>query len=172
MLLGDSITQGYYPCELNQMLKSNGYNKINFSGTQNPYYCSDVNSEGYAGYTTEKMFTEKNNWLKTKADIAIIHLGTNDVAAGVATETTIKNLKQIISDLRAKSPGIKIILSKIIPLNSKGLSVASLNVAIGSLAAETNYCHQCGTGLSLSDLPDGIHPNQRGKLLLKIISMP
>ena len=163
MLLGDSITQGYYPCELNQMLKSNGYNKINFSGTQNPYYCSDVNSEGYAGYTTEKMFTEKNNWLKTKADIAIIHLGTNDVAAGVATETTIKNLKQIISDLRAKSPGIKIILSKIIPLNSKGLSVASLNVAIGSLAAETGtIAINAGTGLSLSDLPDGIHPNRPG----------
>ena len=59
MLLGDSITQGYYPCELNQMLKSNGYNKINFSGTQNPYYCSDVNSEGYAGYTTEKCLPKR-----------------------------------------------------------------------------------------------------------------
>lgn len=163
LFLGDSITQGYYPCELDKILKSSGYNKINYVGTQNPYYCSNVKSEGYAGYTTEKMFTEKNNWLKTKADLAVIHLGTNDVAAGVTTETTIRNLRQIISDLKSKSPGIKILLSKIIPLNSGNLSVSSLNEAIGSLASETNSkLVDAGAGINLSDLTDGVHPNLNG----------
>ncbi|MBI5356540.1 hypothetical protein HZB78_02920 [Candidatus Collierbacteria bacterium] len=163
LLLGDSITQGYYPCQLNQLLKSNGYNKINFVGTQNPYYCSNVNSEGYAGYTTERMFSEKDNWLKSPADLSIIHLGTNDVSAGVNTATTINNLKRIISDLRSKSPNIKIILSQIIPLNSKGLSVADLNNAIAGLARETgSVLVNAGTGLNLADLSDGVHPNQNG----------
>ena len=157
MLLGDSITQGYYPCKLREMLDSNGYSNVSFIGSQHSIYCTDVKTEGYEGYSTQQILSVKNNWDKP-VDLAIIHLGTNDVAGQVPTADIIKNLRQIISGLKAD----KIILSQIIPLNT-GVSVSDLNSKIAFLASETGVTLvNAGTNLSLSNLPDKIHPDGTG----------
>ncbi|MBF0433713.1 MAG: hypothetical protein HQK83_20710, partial [Fibrobacteria bacterium] len=56
-----------------------------------------------------------HNWAPTyKADIAIIHLGTNDCRAGASPEDIQGSLEGIIAELRKAVPEVKIIVSKII----------------------------------------------------------
>lgn len=102
-------------------------------------------------------------------DIALIHLGHNDLFRGWPSSRSSDNLSTIIDQLRGDNPNVVILLSKII--NSILLDEVAINNSIASLAASKstmqspvilvdNYA-----GFDVSDLQsDGIHPNASGEL--------
>ncbi len=101
-------------------------------------------------------------------DIVLLHLGTNDRIQGQTVETTIDDLRGIVSILRDKNPAVRILLARIIP--TSGNTWFALNNAISGLGSEL-----CTTispvvivdqqdGFSgAGDTYDGIHPNDSGE---------
>ena len=101
-------------------------------------------------------------------DIVLLHLGTNDRIQGQTVETTIDDLRGIVSILRDKNPAVRILLARIIP--TSGNTWALLNNAISGLATELSTTvspvvvvdQQAGFNGS-ADTYDGIHPNDSGE---------
>ncbi len=149
--IGDSITQGTlqnddglshptYRYWLWQALQSSGYD-VDFVGSvDQPVlpYSFDQENEGHDGYRTRDFLTgdRLKTWLTGYSpDIAIVHLGSNDAMDGVPVETTIGNLKQIVTILRAKNPSIVILIGTVIPRGGYGPNLPALNSAIPGIAA-------------------------------------
>ena len=191
--LGDSITQGdpaSYRYELFQILTKNNY-KFDFVGSwkHNPIPATytgewDTDGEGHSGWTTEQILEKlpESNWLGAyTADIALIHLGTNDVfqfenVDGISASD--RNIRQIIELLRKDNEKISIFLAKILPITSNYKHaeedgpikpwndwVNKWNEQLEKTAAELSTSKSpitmvdMNTGFANADLPDGIHPN-------------
>ena len=104
--LGDSITYGgrgdggvsfpTYRAWLYQDLGASGYD-VDFVGSLNKPDApagSDPDNEGHPGYTSGKVLAELPTWLNAypPPQVALVHLGTNDVLDGVPTARTIADL--------------------------------------------------------------------------------
>jgi len=183
MALGDSITQGDsghndYRYYLWQQLQAAGYN-FDFVGSMTkafdgnsepPNYGYDQDNEGHAGYTTAQVLAGVNGWASaTMPDIVLLHIGTNDVLNGVANNTIINNISQIINALRAVNANITILLAQIIPSSGYTSQISQLNSSIASLVGSKNTAQSRVilvdqyTGINVStDLWDGIHTNNTG----------
>jgi len=127
--IGDSITQGgnaneeeyTYRLPLYRLLKQKGYN-IDFIGTRNHGLNEafrwpgdfDPDHEGFYGASTDEVRRALMADLpKLPApDIAIIDLGSNDHGKDVDA-AVIKPLTDIISQLRARNPQVKILIIQI-----------------------------------------------------------
>lgn len=183
--LGDSITNGYpylYRYFLFNMLKNNGHN-FNFVGTQNSNPANypgvwDTRHEGHNGASSRGIDISLNSWLQSyKADIVLIHLGTNDVAYSIKNPEsftmTMNYMESIINKLRSDNPIARIYLAKIIPPGS-GLSPSDKyfnltnewNAGIQNLADQKNtnvspiIVVNMHSGFGDSDLIDEVHPTE------------
>ena len=72
MPLGDSITAGFYPCYLQQMLKDGS----KLVGPNDPIYCAGSGAKygGYPGYNTQDILNNQS-WANFRPDYVLIHLG-------------------------------------------------------------------------------------------------
>jgi PKD repeat protein len=186
--IGDSITQGTlqnddglshptYRYWLWQTLKSSGYD-VDFVGSvDQPHlpYSFDQDNEGHDGYRTRDLLGNDRlkAWLTGYSpDIAIVHLGSNDAMDGVPVETTIGNLKQIVTILRAKNPSIVILIGTVIPRGGYGSNLPALNSAIPGIAASMSTPSSPIVIVDQFTGYDGyddnqpkryLHPNQQGE---------
>lgn len=183
--LGDSITNGFpfsYRYSLFNMLTNSGHN-FNFVGTQNSNPANypgawDTRHEGHNGASSRGVDVDLNSWLQTyQADIAIVHLGTNDVSYSINNPSdftlTLDYMESIINKLRSDNPIIRIYLAKIIPPGS-GLTPSDQffnltnewNTGIQNLADQKNtsvspvVVVDMNTGFGDSDLIDEVHPSE------------
>lgn len=183
--LGDSITNGFpysYRYFLYNLLTNSGHN-FNFVGSQNSNPASypgvwDTRHEGHNGASSRGIDVSLNSWLLTyKADIVLIHLGTNDVSYSIKNPAsftmTLDHMDSIINKLRLDNPIVRIYLAKIIPPGS-GLTPSDQyskltlqwNQGIQTLADQKStsvspiYIVDMNTGFGDSDLTDGIHPTE------------
>jgi hypothetical protein len=93
----------------------------------------DLDHEGHYAWTTDGVNDELGQWLQGYTpDIALIHLGTNDVDQGQPVAGIIAELSTTISLLRADNPNMLILLAKIIPM--RNVDVSSYNSAVATLA--------------------------------------
>jgi hypothetical protein len=183
MPLGDSITgsPGCWRAYLWRQLQSNGYTDIDMVGTLPESGCGfsyDGNNEGHGGFSVVNIANQNllPGWLSaTNPDIVLVHLGTNDIWGGRTTSAILNAYTKIVQQMRAKNPKMKIIVAKIIPMDSArscgncGSAVVALNNAIPAWANNLTTSNSPitlvdqWTGFSTaSDTYDGVHPTDGG----------
>ncbi len=206
--IGDSITQANYErfswrYPLWKKLLDRGY-WFDLVGSENKNYGEnyerspkypeylglpfDKDHEGHWGWTADEILNGKPSemnkkklpvWLENYTpDIALIHLGTNDVVKNQENSTTVEELKSIISHLRKKNSNVKILLAQIIPClrcdDEQILEIANLNASIASLGGDDELSTftspliivDQATGFGPKPelyLYDDVHPNELGE---------
>jgi len=179
--LGDSITQGTverpsYRKALWTMLQEHGI-KVDFIGSHKALHGSsedaasdfDQDHEGHWGWEVNQIVDALPGWLQRyTADIALIHLGTNDFSRGEQINKTLEELQSVLGLLRMDNPNITILLAEIIPIRFK--STRLFNASLRAWAKEQStstseliLVDQHSGYYSIIDNYDKYHPNFRGQ---------
>jgi lysophospholipase L1-like esterase len=198
MPLGDSITgTTCYPQLLSKNLIAGNHKNFTFVGTvTNNQACGNdapnVNSEGHGGYLvtdlvgTGSRAAELQTWVTTdKADIVLMHFGTNDVWGNQRTTTQVLNAyTNVVSALRGVNKNVIIFVAQIIPLNPSTCTTcdyaASLDSQIPSWASGLSTAESPIYVVNLHDVfspasiyvpnsnytSDGVHPNVTGSQMM------
>ncbi|MCK5798574.1 MAG: DUF1593 domain-containing protein [Deltaproteobacteria bacterium] len=189
MIIGDSITQGSaghqsYRYALWKKLIGAGMAvdfvgslTTNHGGTPSfPDYLGqhfDRDHEGHWGWRADQILSQLPGWLATyDADVALVHIGSNDAFQGQSTASTVAEIEGIIDALRADNPAIAIFLAKLIPSGSaKNVEISKISSQIEGIALRK---HQASSPITVvdqslgfnwtSDTYDGTHPNLGGEV--------
>jgi acyl-CoA thioesterase-1 len=166
LVLGDSLSQGFgvaqneaYPMLLAKKLRAAG---LKFQ----------VTNASAAGGTTEGGLERLPAHLKRRVDIFILELGINDAFRGVPVDQIQKNLQRIIEKVKAKNPGVRVVIAGMqLPNYSADDYVFAFGKMFADLAAKNDavlvpYLLDHVAGDSSLNLPDGIHPNAEGQRIL------
>ncbi len=187
MPIGDSITQGStgwdtYRCYLDQMLR-NAEVAFDFVGglsdpfNGQPYGCPtdfDMDHEGRWGWRADEVDDAVAVSAQSlQPDVALVHLGTNDVLQGQQNSETLADLESLVTVLQEVSPATTILVAQIIPCGFPlcTTKVPALNDGIASLSdlstdESTVIVVDMETGYGLDKLRDGIHPDAAGDELM------
>lgn len=181
MPLGDSITasssgQASYRYYLWKLLASDGQ-KVDFVGSKigvkggSPQFSDfDQDHEGHWGWRADEILEKIEVWCKRyKPDTVLIHLGTNDIFQGQTTESTAREIENIIVTLRSSNRSINILIAQLIPGKGFEKTIRELNNKIENLAKLKHTHHSPViavdqfSGFEVSnDTWDGYHPNKNG----------
>jgi acyl-CoA thioesterase-1 len=166
LVLGDSLSQGFglaqneaYPMLLAKKLSAAG---LKFQ----------ITNASAAGGTTEGGLERLPPHLKRKIDIFVLELGINDAFRGVPVVQIQKNLQQIIEKVKAKNPGVRVVIAGMqLPNYSADDYVFAFGKMFTDLAAKNDavlvpYLLDHVAGDPSLNLPDGIHPNAEGQRIL------
>ncbi len=138
----------------------------------------DPDHEGYWGATAgEVLVNLQTSLLSLDApDIALVHLGTNDIRAPGAIDQKVQGaisaLEDIIDELRSHNPSVHVLVAKVIPYTPNPGEVTPLNDVIDTLdeAMSTSTSPVVVVDQYLNFNPavgvdtfDGIHPNDSGE---------
>lgn len=163
---GDSITYGAYSTkDYPTMVSDILYYK---TGTRS----LEVYNYGVSGDTSQHTITRVQKALPSidSNSVVTIQIGTNDVQTGVPVEQYIKNVSTIIDTLRVKTT--KIVIASFPLYNSTQPNynkIALYNSELKQLALEKNITfvdNYSQFGYNLDKLPDNIHPDEDGLMLL------
>jgi lysophospholipase L1-like esterase len=141
----------------------------------------DRDCEGHGGYLVTdlvsggKRASEPAAWFATgKAEVALMHFGTNDVWNNVAPGPILNAYSTLVDGLRSVTPNVVVFVAQIIPMNPSGCAecanrVIQLNSQIPAWAAGEStssspiYVVDQWTGFdTATDTGDGVHPNLAG----------
>ena len=183
MPIGDSITEGQngwntYRYYLWTIIQANGLT-VDFVGSRNgvlggnaPNPDFDQDHEGHFSWRTDELLDYGFEiWsVQYPCDVAMIHLGTNDMREGRSVGQTLANFTRIIELLRAANPKVVVLLAQIIPSSRNNAEIEALNAAIPGYTQMVSteespvipVDHHTGFSKS-ADLRDGVHPNDRGE---------
>ncbi|NBC83408.1 MAG: T9SS type A sorting domain-containing protein [Bacteroidetes bacterium] len=188
--IGNSITQGdagspganSYRRDLWNLLNNAGYN-VDFVGSKDspingshPDPNFDHHHEGHYGWRADEIKDNIANWLTfyDTPDIALIHIGTNDIRDDQSTSGTVDDISGIIDILRNENANITIFLAQIIPsigwIDDGGTQITSLNQALVGFAGTKSTVtspvilvdHHTGWDIDIHCY-DYIHPNTAGE---------
>jgi lysophospholipase L1-like esterase len=145
----------------------------------------DRDHEGHFGWNIDEIIKGRDfdngsgsgkleGWVEGyEADIALVHLGTNDAFNRHPKETSVEEIREVVRILREDNPNITILLAKLIPASRKpgdSGAVESLNELIPGLAEDM---HTEDSPVVLVDqfesfdveahTYDGVHPNEAGE---------
>ena len=183
MPIGDSITQGAagwatYRCYLDRMLTEAAVPFDLAGGLTDPfggqpYGCAtefDTDHEGRWGWRADEVIAPVVASAQAlQPDVALIHLGTNDVLQGQDNAGTLGDLRDLIAGIQAVSPATTLLVAQIIPCDAPqcATAVPALNDGIAGLTdLSTNQSPvivvDMATGFSLDGLRDGVHPTDAG----------
>lgn len=193
MHVGGSITEGAssaqsYRRYLDGMLRREGH-LIDFIGSRDKHldgsvepdsYEFDTDHEGYWGKPAKWVADQLPRLLKTNVpDIAVVNLGTDDLVLSDKptddlAEEVVLQLDRIVEALRKENPGVKIVLSKIIPIKGNEKTGERLNKKLAKRARQLSASHSPVVWVDhskgfdpLEHLADnGQHPSPAGAKLL------
>src|SRR5256886_10871922 len=105
LVCGDSLSDGFmlarseaYPALLAKKLHAAG---LNFQ----------VTNASAAGGTTEGGLERLPAHLKHRIDILVLELGINDAFRGLPVDQIENNLQQIIDDVKARNPNVRVVIA-------------------------------------------------------------
>lgn len=182
MALGDSITAGWYPCKLRDLLPSN----IEMVGDHDQVFCPGLKTEGHGAFRTDMILNgyagggglDSFAGIEKAMDaqnpnIVLVHLGTNDVGESwISIETIVQNLQAIVDKIHEHNSSTAVYVAKIITSARNWYAgspekIAQLNSAIGdpNTGIKNAYIVDLGNVLSppgdfMSN--DAVHPNESG----------
>jgi len=184
MPIGDSITQGNtetdsYRRPLWRLFQQAGLS-VDFVGSQRennggppPSPDFDLDHEGHWGWRADEVLGVIEASARShQPDVALVHLGSNDVFAGQDDAGTLSELAGIVERLRAANPAVKVLLAQLIPTSRPGQDarIARLNAAIPGLAARLATPASPVVAVDQysgfdpgRDTRDGTHPNAAGE---------
>ena len=195
MTLGDSITQANsthlsYRYNLwtkliddDRLFDLVGSLNSNYNGNPAwpPYLGQDFDQdhEGHWGWLADEILNGVNGqgslseWLANYTpDVALIHIGTNDVLDGHSTASSVAEIEAIIDTLRADNPNVTILLAKLIPIDSDTYNpgIIELNAEMDGIAVNKSTADspvwvvdQYSGFDAAVDTYDTIHPNASGE---------
>lgn len=185
MAIGDSITSGStgwatYRCYLNGALDDAGVS-FEFVGRYSaphgggPYGCPivfDEDHEALWGAHIQHVIDDVTASVEVlQPDVALVHLGTNDLSHGQRPGETADELGSFVTGLQAVSPDITIMVAQIIPCDTPAgwctEAFSAFNDAVASFVGLSTdessvIVVDMETGFGLSDLRDGLHPTDAG----------
>ncbi len=188
--VGDSITQGrskkesYRPW-LAEALSEGGIDAI-FVGSQAGAYDRswserELRHEGYWGWRADEVLGRwRGGTAFTPPDIAIVHLGHNDLGSGEAPADVVDDLRGVIAFLREISPTVSIVVMAPIPSHwvASG-EFTELGDLIRDLAIELDLpsARVVSVSAAASFDPsvhtwDGVHPNMQGAQVMAASLLP
>jgi hypothetical protein len=190
--LGDSITQSdarhlSYRYPLWKMLVDTNI-PFDFVGSENGHFWGspgwpdyrgkafDPDHEGHWGWKTDQVLDNLDSWLQGyTVDIALLHLGTNDIFYGESNASTYKELREIVHLLRQKNPQVSILLAKLIPVAGDENQITIFNAGLDEVAKALNTPESKVILVDMeagyqarADNFDGIHPNGRGEVKMAL----
>jgi acyl-CoA thioesterase I len=166
--LGDSLTAGYglsrkqaYPALIGEKMRDAGYE-------------FEMVNAGWSGDTTAGGLRRLPEILRTrkKIDIFILELGINDAFRGVTIEQMRANLQAIIDQVRARHPGVVIVIAGMqLPLYSSDDYVSAFGAMFAALAEKNRaalipYLLEGVGGNPEMNQLDRVHPNAAGQRVL------
>jgi len=166
LILGDSLTEGYgvskndaFPALLEKLLNQKNQNKI-----------FKVVAAGSSGSTTASAFKRLKWHLKKKPELLVLALGGNDGLRGLKPEATKANLDKAITFAKAKK--IKVVLAGMkIPMNYGEDYREAYEKTFTDLSKKHDvflipFLLKGVGGVKDLNLPDGIHPNEKGHRII------
>lgn len=187
MAIGDSITHGFtghagWRYWLWNELQENGYTNVDFIGTQHQHFLGpalysgyDEDHEAFWGARADQVLDHipfALDRLGTAPDVALIHLGHNDVIQGQSILSTAGEILALIDRIRAVNPTCAFVVAKVIPTANlaTNANLQVLNQLLESwqpiLSRPTSpiILADQWTGFDpANDLYDGVHPNETGE---------
>jgi len=189
LCLGDSITGGD---NLKQSYRYRLWKKLIDAGadfdlvgsrstnhTGSPYFAPYLNKtfdphhEGRWGLRTDEVLQSLPGWLGNYTpDVALIHLGSNDLIQGNTISSTVNEISLIINALRADNPAVAILLAQIIPYSGYNFegNVEPFNNALAAFAPTKSTAQSPvvivnqHAGFNVApDTVDYVHPNATGE---------
>lgn len=179
LALGDSITfgigyDGGYRVELFHEAHAAGQ-EITFTGSlaNGPSMVDGAmfprNNEGHSGWKIDQLLPLiPSPAFKDKPNIILLMIGTNDVAQNDDLTHAPERLGKLLDLLIQNAPDALIVVATLTPLSFGGDAVPGYNAAI---PAQVDARRMSGRhvvlvdmfgGFPVSELGDGIHPNQQG----------
>ena len=166
LVFGDSLSDGFmlkrseaYPALIAKKLRAAG---LNFS----------VTNASATGGTTDGGLQRLPPHLKHRIDILILELGINDAFRGVPIDQIQKNLQEIIDNVKAKNPNVRVMIAGMQLPGYTGDDYVSafgqvfVDLAAKNQAALVPYLLEGVSGNPSLNLADGIHPNAAGHKIL------
>ncbi|MEP6595818.1 MAG: arylesterase [Ginsengibacter sp.] len=166
LFFGNSITAGYgvdpseaFPALIQTKIDSL---KLNYK----------VINAGVSGETSAGGNGRVNWILRQPVDIFVLELGGNDGLRGIPLTETKKNLQSIIDKVKAKYPGVKLVLAGMqIPPNMGEQYTTTFKKIYPDLAAKNDmilipFLLQGVGGEARLNQPDRIHPTPEGHKIL------
>lgn len=186
LTLGDSITQANerhdsYRRALWFTLLDGGFDNIDFVGSIDTNFGGppptpdfDLDHEGHWGWRADEILTELPGWLaEYTPDIALVHLGSNDMFQDQPIDETILELESIVAVLRADNESMVVLLAQILPHTDpvRNARIDALNAEIPSIARTMStpespivIVDQNTDFNAFADTYDGTHPNLTGEM--------
>ena len=192
MPLGASRVQGFRPVfesyryALWKELINGGWS-IDFVGTQKDIaiydnyqdFCFDNDHEGHAGWTSEQISNEIENWLnemKTPDIVLFSSPGGNDALEGVSLENILPNINAIIDKIQEHNPNVTILIEQMAPGRSSFMDLDDelaatfdqIKIIIAQIATNQTTSTSLvipvdmATGFSDDFLFDDVHYNAAG----------
>ncbi|MFI5912369.1 SGNH/GDSL hydrolase family protein [Dactylosporangium sp. NPDC051541] len=177
MPLGDSITEGRtangagaYRVALWKRLTAAGV-RVDFVGSlqYGPDDLPDRDHEGHSGYRIDEDDARATEWVRA-ADprIVLIHLGTNDVLQDYDLPGAPQRMARLIDHVLAAAPGADVFVASLLPLKDRAdqTRANTFNAALPGVVRDkgprVHFVDMSAAGITLDDLPDGIHPAAAG----------
>ncbi|MFN0074956.1 MAG: GDSL-type esterase/lipase family protein [Prosthecobacter sp.] len=151
MLIGGSATEGLdsnssYRRYLDGMLRRSGHlidfvgsrNKHNNDSTEPGSYEFDPDHEGHWGKDSTWIAENMPRLLERNVpDVAVIHLGVEDIDANQTPDGIVQNIDRVIQALGSKNQRVKIVIAKVPPVEGKEETSVLLNQRISQLASSS-----------------------------------
>lgn len=165
VILGDSLTEGYgiskdvaFPALLEKKFHDDGMTQVK------------IINAGISGSTSSSAPGRLKWILKTNPHLVLLALGANDGLRAVPVETLKKNLRTALQDIRAAKVEAILVGMKMPPNYGKKYSSEFENV-FTNLAKEEKvklipFLLANTAGNKELTQPDGIHPNEKGHILI------
>ncbi|MEM6800051.1 MAG: GDSL-type esterase/lipase family protein [Bacteroidota bacterium] len=193
LLLGDSITEANgddspqrptWRRNLDLLLTANGYSfdfignkttKHNGATPANNDY--DWDHQSYWGRKIDYFLPANrlSSWQQAAGydfDIALVHLGTNDVFQNRTTNQILTDLGSLIDTLRKDNPNVTVMLAQLIPTTSSATRNANITALNSQMPAFANTKSNANSSVVVvdqntgydpsADNYDGVHPNASG----------
>ncbi len=180
MPVGDSITDGSpvpggYRAPLYVALTNAGYN-VDYVGTQTvnpaPAVMPDPDHEGHSGWTIGGIDGGILGWFNLIADpdVILLHIGTNDASNDPSYSNAVTRLDALITKMATARPLAHIIVTSLMKRSGSAYDgitnyfnpyvpgVVSAQAALGRRVTFLDM----HAYLELTDMADGLHPNQTG----------
>ncbi|KAL8842900.1 MAG: hypothetical protein Q9170_000304 [Blastenia crenularia] len=168
--LGASITAGFASTD------GNGFRKVLYDTLRKTNTVDYVGSqgtaplvhEGHPGWIIKDVSNVATNPLKSRPNVVMVHVGTNDLLTNNAIDQAPARLGELIDHVLSIAPDAVVLVAQILPSSRAGQfdNFVTFNArvasAINQRQVQNKKVLKLWMPITTDDLVDGVHPNDAG----------